>query len=364
LTLWSGKYDTASSPGISDAHPIVRWNTPEGPLKVVGLSVSPDRESLAVLLGNAVVRGEGDFSRWLYVVDLQSRAIQPIPDYSTQYASYEYQQQRPPVKILGWLDNDKFAVQQDGEYAAAVASKDGTSYARVPFPPQYSDATETALSPDGKILLSAVVGDDGGLWLYQPDGSNARKIVDRSQMRPFYAPVWSPDGEQVAFLSPKLFMKDGVTWQNGRAVGIWFLDIDAASETAKTGHPSIDQEERDSNDVWDVSPVWSRDGSQLAFLRADAPVSSDLVSPDRPEEVGSNVFVANISDFVPRKLTNLSGMKNGNLQWTAEGNLVLSSEGAASNTSSIIMVSTKDGQVIELIGSSSKERYTHPIIID
>jgi dipeptidyl aminopeptidase/acylaminoacyl peptidase len=364
LTLWSGKYGTSPSPSISGVHSIVRWDTPDGPLKVVGMSVSPDRKSLAVLLGNALVRGEGDISRWLYVIDLQSRAIQAVPDYATQYSSYEYQQQRPPTKILGWLDNDKFAVQQDGEYAAAIASKDGSFYARVPFPPQYSDAVETALSPDGKTLLSVVVGPESGLWLYQPDASNPRRIVEGSQMRPIYSPVWSPDGQRVAFLSPKLFMKDGAQWQNNRAFGIWFLEVASASQVAKTGRPGIGQEALDSDDVWDVAPTWSPDGARIAFLRAERRITSDATSHARPEEVSTNIFIADTSNFAPRKLTNFPDARNSGLEWSAEGDLVLSSSDvAAGGISRLVSVSTKNGRVTELLVSASGERYQHPLFI-
>jgi Tol biopolymer transport system component len=183
-------------------------------------------------------------------------------------------------------------------------------------------------------------------------------------MRPLYSPVWSPDGQRVAFLSPKLFMKDGAQWQNNRALGIWFLDVASASQVAKTGHPGIGQESLDSDDVWDVAPAWSPDGSRIAFLRANKPLTSDVTSPARPEEVSTNIFVANISNFAPRKLSNFPNAKNSGLEWTAEGDLVLSSSDmAAGGISRLISVSTKNGKITELIVSASGERYTHPLFI-
>jgi TolB protein len=74
---------------------------------------------------------------------------------------------------------------------------------------QYSELTaqpggayDAAWSPDGKWLAYAARDANSGitsLWTMRADGSGARKLIDSGSDRD-RAPVWSPDGNQLAFV--------------------------------------------------------------------------------------------------------------------------------------------------------------------
>lgn len=352
LSIWLGTYSDLPTPSIWDAKQIAHWDTA---LVLLDMAVSPDGQSLAVLSGNVMSPGtEGIRPRWLSVIDLQSFTVQSVPDYSGDYSLYENYYYRPPQRILGWLDSNRFAVQQIGDDAAVIATKDGTYYSRVSFPPQFSSAVEMALSPDGNTLFSLVAGSaTGGFWIYGTDGSNPAQLLDRVSARPLYHPIWSPDGNYISFLSPKREMVEGRQVNNFTVIGVWLLDL-----------ATHEQKPMSKEDSWDVAPVWSSDSSKIAFLRADEqPGDADDVWYGQPEKTNSNVFYVDTDDPEPIKITTFTGVKNSNLQWTSEGNLVLSSTAGGTNgLRGLIAVYPNDGDVENLLGGSTGESLVHPLI--
>ncbi len=351
LTIWTGAYDD-SVPNIVDAKAIVKWASP---LKLVGMVVSPDHQSLAVLTLEPLI-GEGFPTYWLSVINLSNYTVQSIPDYDNHYDLYKYYYPRSPDRILGWIDNDKFVVQQTGDLVAAVAGKDGASYSRVPFPPQFSSAAYTALSPDRNRLFSDVgdSGGNGGFWTYNIDGTNPQKLVDMGSERESDYPAWSPDGKFISFLSPKISLRDGTKWSDSHYMGLWLLNL-----------ATKEQKSISSENVWDVDPTWSDDSSKIAFLRADAPITDN----DRgiwygaPETVYTNIFIANISNLTPTRLTHFDKVSNSGLQWTPGGSLLLAStSGSSSGLRNLGVVSTSDGTFTMLIAGSTNESLVHPLI--
>ena len=68
------------------------------------------------------------------------------------------------------------------------------------------------------------------------DGKNVRKITNYLDFD--YAPTWSPDGRQIAFVSVR-----------GEQQDIYVIDIDGHNRHNLTNHPSPDN-----------NPTWSPDG--------------------------------------------------------------------------------------------------------
>ncbi len=84
-------------------------------------------------------------------------------------------------------------------------------------------------------------GDNCGLWVMKAGGFDAARLTgDASDT----APVWSPDGSQIAFISARTG-----NWE------LYVVDLASGRETRLTDHPAAD-----------VAPTWSPDGKQLAFL--------------------------------------------------------------------------------------------------
>ena len=101
-----------------------------------------------------------------------------------------------------------------------------------------------AWRPDGK-RVSYTVDDfeQVGIWIMDSDGSDAQFLV--GEVEPVTSHSWSPDGTCIAFVSS----------QHDICI------LDPASETIATLTGETLHDERD--------PVWSPDGSRLAFSASD-----------------------------------------------------------------------------------------------
>lgn len=352
LTIWVGIYSDVPEPSISQARPLVRWNVwRNARLRLLDMSVSPDHRSLAVL---SITEGssemEGDLPTWLSVINLGNNTVQSVPDYSRSdvYMSFL---QKPPARILGWLDNDRLALLEiSTPIRAVIATKDGASYAEVPFPPQYSTAPKTALSPDRTRLFSY---GSGGFWLYNIDGSNPRNIIaDTHGPTSPDNPTWSPSGKHISFESPLIQVKEGKEYVDYDHRGVWILDLNTLAQKLVSAENS-----------WSVAPTWSLDGSELAFLSAD---DSTKGRDNKLEKINSNIFVADVITLNPSKLTKFVGKKNSGLQWTPSGNLILSSTAESQDgTLDLVAVQKKDGKVQKLrkkAPDSPEENIVRPLV--
>jgi hypothetical protein len=358
LTIWVGTYSDTPSPSISNSRAIVKWAVP---LTLLDLAISPDHQSLAVFTGSATASGEGDVSGWLSVINLTDNSVQGIPDYNNHSDLYSYYYIRPPNKILGWIDNSTFAVQQSIE-GVVSAGKDGASYSLISFPQggyQGTLAIDSALSADRTTVFSELSGNESGFWLYNIDGSNPKQLVDGTTAKQAYSPNWSPDAKYISFLSPQLATPEsgGVTGTTDQYIGLWLLDLGAKSQNAVSG-----------GSTWDVDPAWSSDSSKIAFLRSDSPISEDDIW-SRPDKVSTNIFVASVSDLTPHQLTQFQATNNSDLQWTDGGNLIMASTAGSNGPPpgiglpNIIAVSGQGGSTTTLVQAGSGQSLEHPQIL-
>lgn len=348
LTIWLGTYSDIPTPNISNAKPIAHWDTP---LTLLDMEASPDGQFLAVLAKDVLLPGaEGLLPHWLSVIDLNTNKVQSIPDPGNSDLYREFYH-APPFRIVGWIDNNKLAVQQTGE-GPVVATKDGMSYTRVLFQP--GTASDTALSPDRTTFFSPLL-DQGykyGLWLYNVDGTNPRRILDNSSAKQVAQPLWSPDGRYISFLSARSELRNETSTVH--TVRLWLLDPGAKLQKVVSA---------DDSDLWDVGAAWSSDGSKIAFLRADAAVTGSNIPYDMPQWVNTNIVTADVNTLVLQKITNFSTVKNSGLQWTPNNNLVLSSTAAGtSGLPGLIAVFTSNGSTSTLLSGASNESLVHPLI--
>lgn len=344
LTIWVGTYSDTPGPGISGAKAVARWNVSPA-LKLRDLAFSPDGNSLAVLTIQPYVGNEGDYPTWLYVINLNNGVVQHLPDYG-QYDLYSYSFIRSRDKIIGWIDNTKLAIQQGNEYAAVIATTNGTTtYQKVTFSQPELSAIQTTLSPDRKTFFSVAEG----YWLYGLNGSNAQKIVDVQDSKMLFNPEWSPADNYISFLSP-VAGANGTDLSN---MALWVLDL--SDNTHK---------EVSSGNVWGLTVPWSFDGSTIAFLSADLPVSDATAKFDQPEKVNTNIVTVN-SDLKLSNLTSFSGARIKHLAWTPGGNLIVSSNvGSTSDALGIVAVLGADGTAVTLISASSGESLVRPVVFN
>jgi Tol biopolymer transport system component len=111
------------------------------------------------------------------------------------------------------------------------------------------DAAFGAISPDGKFV--AFVRKNAGLWVRQISAANDIQVVPYVKDREYERVTVTPDGNSVDFVIVE-----------GKVHDLWRVPLLGGSPR------------RIVRDIWS-SPGWSRDGRQMAFLRAGG---SDLAS--------------------------------------------------------------------------------------
>jgi Tol biopolymer transport system component len=117
--------------------------------------------------------------------------------------------------------------------------------------------TGIAWSPDGSHLAASFgpSADTQDVYVVDADGSNLTRITDDGQSR---RPTWSPDGEQLAFVSAA----DGPSWPQTVVI----IAADGSDRHQISGAVQYD------------SPAWAPDGSTIAVL--PQPGTIRLISPD------------------------------------------------------------------------------------
>ena len=161
-------------------------------------------------------------------------------------------------------------------YEIAAINLDGTGQGRL-TDNSYTDGVPS-WSPDGSHI--AFVGS-GRLYTMAADGSGIQQVVPVHKLREgsdetkevreihLAPPVWSPDGERLAFLVDEVVSRIG---------GRWVLYIVRTDGTELT---------RIAEAV--VPPVWSPDGEFLTFVRA-----SEIDESGEREEIGEHEKVIGI----------------------------------------------------------------------
>jgi dipeptidyl-peptidase-4 len=179
-----------------------------------------------------------------------------------------------PVRLTRWLDDDgidltTLRISDDGATVVFVRGHDENRDGWVANPtsdPDGADRTiwaartaggaawrltegeNPALSPDGRVVLYVKAGQIYRAAVSEVAAANAMGRVDKPFISAWgrnSAPVWSPDGARVAFVSNR---------NDHTLIGVYDVQKRALSYVS----PSVDH---------DTSPTWSPDGKQLAFIR-------------------------------------------------------------------------------------------------
>jgi Tol biopolymer transport system component len=145
-------------------------------------------------------------------------------------------------------DPDALHCFPDCHYELYVMNVDGSQQTRLTDTP--GTELHPAWSPDGTQI--AFVSDRDGnqeIYVVDADGSNPRRLTD--DPADDMCPTWSPDGRQIAFNS----QRDG-NWQ------IYVMNADGGDVARLTDTPD-----------WSLFPDWSPDGARIVFFRMQSGVS-------------------------------------------------------------------------------------------
>jgi Tol biopolymer transport system component len=159
---------------------------------------------------------------------------------------------------------------------------------------------DVAWSSDGSRIAFAntIVSRQPGIHTSNPDGSDTVRVTD--QAGDLY-PSWSPDGSQIAFAraDPNTQCEPGDALSSALScpTSIYVMGSDGSNLHQLT-----------SDDRHDSQPVWSPDGSQIAFTGAGGPAYSR-----------SAVFVVNADGSDVRQVSSASGGSDFSPSWSPNG---------------------------------------------
>jgi len=166
---------------------------------------------------------------------------------------------------------------------------------------------------------AANTNDTSNIWVVNSDGTGATPLTRLTA--PFagsFSPAWSPDGAKIAFRSSRaLDGSDALNTNN--TSNIWVVNSDGASATPLTRltAPSASS----------FSPAWSPDGSKIAFNSARAFNGSDAANAGPT----FNIWVMKADGSAPAPLTRLTafGVDNESPVWSPDGSKIAFASTAA-----------------------------------
>ena len=249
--------------------------------------------------GTRIVFGHSDGK--IYVIEADGSHVQPISEGSEEHHNDQFPDisadgTRVAYSTLRYKTG--FLWDAEHNYEIVTSSLDGSDKHRL--------TTNKALdahpvwSPDGNwiaFVSNRSPGTAFHVFVMQPDGSNVRQIVSSVASSIDGPPVWSPDGSKIAFVgeAEEFEVIDG----RGYSDAIYSVGSDGSDLTSLGNTLS--------------SPAWSPDGRRVAFIRRKA--GSDI----------GILYTMNHDGSDPQAIISL---EEPEAAWTRRGNVTWSPDGS------------------------------------
>ena len=195
-----------------------------------------------------------------------------------------------------------YNVNRIGSVGIETINADGTGR-RVITPESLQYATSPEWSPDGqRIAFSYSDGGRGSsIFVMNPDGTNVSRLTgdDLSASHP----SWSPDGTMIAFVVEDLSDSDRLN-----NFDVYVMNSDGSGVQRLTEDPHLD-----------LDPDWSPDGTEIVFRSRRDPVegSAGAESENSPDEI----YVMNADGTNARRVT-IDDAVDQHPVWSPDGTMI------------------------------------------
>jgi Tol biopolymer transport system component len=218
---------------------------------------SPDSRYLAL-------ESQAIADREIYTLDIGTGSLINITDTPGNDAQPAWS---PDSKQIAFLSSRNSGTFGNTRYDLYIMDQDGTNVRRYTYQVAADTTWNINWSPDGRRIIFGSGSWAGGADIFMIDVAyGLARNITRDSARDG-SPVWSPDGQQVAFES--------------RRTGNWEINLISADgwKRRQLTIGSVDSRR----------PVWSPDGKQIVYTS----------NPDR----NWDLYIANVNDIFTRRIT-------------------------------------------------------------